>query len=808
MAAVSILTTLPVQLRAAGLSITNYQVVSQQSAAGKQSYVTYRANLLNAGSALSSVTAQVSTLDPFTVRVVPGQDALQFSPVLANTQVTSLNTFTILIDSSVPFDPSKLQWTFEFDARAPVANPGANRKAAVGSQVSLNGSASTSPTGDALSYKWTFASRPAGSFAILIDTSNVLASFAPDVQGAYVVTLTVSNGAGSSSANVTISTVSDPPPVANAGANQTVSAGSKVTLNGSASTSSGGPLTYNWTLVTLPIGSMATITDGNSVSPSFVADKAGNYVAQLVVNDGALNSAPSSVTISTFVSKPVANAGLAQVVSSGSSVQLNGAGSTDAGGKTLTYRWSLLSAPPGSGAVLNSLTIVNPVFTADLVGTYVAQLIVNNGVVDSDPATVMITTTSIARPTANAGLNQSVAVNGAVQLNGSGTDPQNLPLTFLWTLVVLPTGSHAVLSNASIANPTFVADVAGDFIAQLVVNNGSLNSLPSTVTISTSCAPPVSNAGPNQSVRIGAAVTLDGSGSGPACRGFLTYLWSVTTRPNGSTATLSSTNSAFPSFIADTAGTYVVQLIVNNGVNSNPSTVSVVASAGSGITIPDGLTIGQYLQVKATVSIGAAAPAGGLDILLKANNYNDQGLVNGGPKLLLISRGQTEVGSDFIKVTIPAGASSAPFYLQAQDGVGSVTYTASAQGLASTTATIQLAPAGLVIAGPQGFTTDTPVGIGAGSVPLTVYTAQLDPSSYNFAMPQDLAAGFSVNVSLQNSNSAVGTVQTPVAITGGSGLAVAQFLPQSQGSTTITILRTPLFVRAGSNTSVTLHVSQ
>ena len=503
-AAAAIWTTLPAPLQAAGLSITNYQVVGQQSAAGKLSYVTYRADLLNSGSALGSVTAKVSTVDPFTVRVVPGQDALQFSPVPANTQVTSLNTFTILTDSTVPFDSSKLQWSFEFDANAPVANAGANRKAAVGTTVSLNGSGSTSPAGAPLSYKWTFASRPAGSFAILMDPSSVVASFVPDVQGAYVVTLTVGNGAGTSSANVTIDTASDPPPVANAGPNQTVAAGSTVTLNGSGSTSSGGPLTFTWTLITVPAGSIAVLAGANTANPSFVADKAGTYVAQLVVNDGALSSAPSTVTITTLVSKPVANAGLAQVVSPGSVVQLNGAGSTDAGGRALTYKWSLLSIPPGSGAVLSNPALVNPVFTADLAGTYVAQLVVNNGTLDSDPATVMITTTAVARPTANAGPNQSVPLNGVVQLNGSGTDPQNLPLTFLWNLISKPVGSHALLSNTTAANPTFIADAAGDFIAQLVVNNGSLNSLPSTVTISTACAPPVANAGPNQNVRVGA----------------------------------------------------------------------------------------------------------------------------------------------------------------------------------------------------------------------------------------------------------------------------------------------------------------
>jgi len=48
---------------------------------------------------------------------------------------------------------------------------------------------------------------------------------------------------------------------------------------------------------------------------------------------------------------------------------------------TLTYRWSLLSKPSGSTAMLSLPTSELPYFTPDVVGKYVVQLIVNgNGV--------------------------------------------------------------------------------------------------------------------------------------------------------------------------------------------------------------------------------------------------------------------------------------------------------------------------------------------------------------------------------------------------------------------------------------------
>ena len=87
------------------------------------------------------------------------------------------------------------------------------------------------------------------------------------------------------------------PPVANAGIPQSVSVGVMVYLDGSASLDPDlDPLTYSWTLTTKPPGSAATLVAATSVSPSFIADIAGTYVATLVVNDG-LVGASATVTI-------------------------------------------------------------------------------------------------------------------------------------------------------------------------------------------------------------------------------------------------------------------------------------------------------------------------------------------------------------------------------------------------------------------------------------------------------------------------------------------------------------------------------
>ena len=85
---------------------------------------------------------------------------------------------------------------------------------------------------------------------------------------------------------------------------------------------------------------------------------------------------------------------------------------------------------------------------------------------------------------ANAGSPQSVPVGSTVTLDGSGSaDPRGNPLTYAWTLTSKPIGSAAALGNSSSVRPTFVADVAGQYTATLVVNNGSTNSGPSSVGI-------------------------------------------------------------------------------------------------------------------------------------------------------------------------------------------------------------------------------------------------------------------------------------------------------------------------------------
>ena len=472
----------------------------------------------------------------------------------------------------------------------PVANAGVTQNVTVGSLVTLDGSGSRDANNQSLTYLWQLTAKPTGSLAALSSATSAKPTFTADLAGTYTVSLVVNDGKDNSPASTAsvFSSVSNSAPVANAGTNQSVAVGSVVTLDGTASSDANrDTLTYKWSLSNLPAGSGAALSSVISPNPKFTADMAGTYTAILIVNDGKADSLSSVVivTASGANSAPVANAGVAQSVKLNDTVTLDGTGSSDANNDFITYKWTLITKPTGSTAVLSSATTSKPTFKADVSGTFVASLIVNDGKVDSAAAATTVSVSSAnADPIANAGNNQNVTVGTAVTLDGTNSSDANRdPLTYRWVLMSKPTGSAAVLTNPTSAKPMFVADLVGTYVSTLIVNDGRVDSttVATTVTATVVNAVPVANAGTNQSVVLG-AVTLDGSASSDANGDALTYKWVMLNKPTNSNAALSSTTSAKPTFTADIAGVYVFTLQVNDGkVDSAVATVSVTASAAN-----------------------------------------------------------------------------------------------------------------------------------------------------------------------------------------------------------------------------------
>ena len=88
---------------------------------------------------------------------------------------------------------------------APVARAGSGQNVVVGTLVALDGTGSSDPDNDPLSFAWSLVSAPAGSTAALTAATTARPSFTTDREGSYALSLVVSDGKASSApASVTV----------------------------------------------------------------------------------------------------------------------------------------------------------------------------------------------------------------------------------------------------------------------------------------------------------------------------------------------------------------------------------------------------------------------------------------------------------------------------------------------------------------------------------------------------------------------------------------------------------------------------
>ncbi len=332
------------------------------------------------GIRLSSVTTQGTT---FMAPSVQSDTPFELKLTVSDGTLRTTSAVTIIVKNVII-------------NHSPVADAGLYETYYVNETVNLNGSGSSDPDGDPLSYFW--AAPP----EIILNSAtapNPLFT-APDVTSStgYTFTLRVSDGQNTSLPDNVVINISPPDqqydpldPVSNAGTDQLVNEGTIVTLDGSTSVSpEDKQLTYNWVC---PAG--ITLSSSVSSMPTFSAPEVTKrtlYTFYLTVSDGSRISASDQVEIivnnNVENADPEANAGGSQVVTEGSMVILNGTGSFDPDGETVTYIWS---AP--AGITLSSVKEAVPTFTAPDVLTQTDltfSLVVNDGILNSIPATVKV----------------------------------------------------------------------------------------------------------------------------------------------------------------------------------------------------------------------------------------------------------------------------------------------------------------------------------------------------------------------------------------------------------------------------------
>ncbi len=494
--------------------------------------------------------------------------------------------------------------------QAPTANAGAAQQVNRGSAATLDGSASSDPDGDELSYSWEKTSGYAGTITLTgADTASPSFTVPTDaaINAAITFTLTVSDGNGGEDTDTVTITALNVQPTANAGTDQDAARGSTVTLNGAGSDPEDSTLAYSWSHTA---GTPAvTLSSATAQNPTFTMPTGAGidevFTFTLTVKDEnggtGFKSATDTVNVTAKNAPPTAYAGTDQDAARGSEVRLTGAGG-DPENSTLAYSWSQTA---GTTVTLSSTTARSPTFTMptgaqiDEEFTFTLTVKDENGGAGSMSATDTVKITAQnAPPAANAGADQTVARGSSATLNGSASSDAEGALSYSWAKTG-GTYTGTIPFTPQVGGPDHTrrfivpgaASVNDTIIFTLTVTDSDNVTDTDDVTINVGNAPPVANAGPNQKVSPGGSIQLSGSASDPdGDNSKISYKWEVAGTP---TATLSNSATATPTLnvpaSATSAARYLLTLVVtdeDDGTDRDTMTVSAdnrdpTANAGS-----------------------------------------------------------------------------------------------------------------------------------------------------------------------------------------------------------------------------------
>lgn len=422
----------------------------------------------------------------------------------------------------------------------PVANAGTNQTVAT-NFARLDGTASTDNVFIAY-YEWKQVSGP--SQALI----NLPASKTPTVYnlqtGVYKFQLKVTdNGWLSDSAIVTVAVnaaiPTNTPPVANAGADKTITLPvNTVVLTGSGTDANGSVVGYQWTKIAGPAQfAILTPNASQTVINSLVE---GVYKFELKVTDdeGAVGRDTVSVTVNAAPPPvnqlPIASAGPDRNITlPANSTTLTGSGS-DPDGSITAYQWSYISGPTQYN--IASPTQAQTAVSGLVQGVYhfVLRVTDNQGGVARD--TVKVTVNAAApppnqAPVANAGPDRVISLpTNSITVNGGGTDADGTVASFRWTYISGPAQYNIVSPNAAQTVINNLVQGVYRFELRVTDNQGAIGKDTITVTVNASAPPvnqaPIAYTGPNATITLPVnTVTVNGSASYDPDGSISSYQW-------------------------------------------------------------------------------------------------------------------------------------------------------------------------------------------------------------------------------------------------------------------------------------------
>jgi Immunoglobulin I-set domain len=194
-------------------------------------------------------------------------------------------------------------------------------------------------------------------------------------------------------------------------------------------------------------------------------------------------------------------------------------------------------------------------------------------------------TTAATAPVATVGANQVVTSGAAVTLTGSATG--NPVPTLAWTQTdVAPTPlvtlAGTTTTSATFTAPTVSATTVLNFTLT-ATNSAGTSTASMTVTVNPPVAP-VANAGPNQTVPSGSAVTLSGTATGATP---ITFSWAQATT-DATQVVLSGANTATATFTAPFVSALTVlnfTLTATNTSGTSTASMTVTVNADTAPTV-------------------------------------------------------------------------------------------------------------------------------------------------------------------------------------------------------------------------------
>ena len=258
----------------------------------------------------------------------------------------------------------------------PVADAGIVQTVAESVPVTLDGSNSNDPDNNIVSYEWI---QTGGPVVTLSDPTAVQPTFtSPTIASSGVALtfdLTVTDGLGLAATDTAIVNVSrgNLPPVADAGGTQIANEGAPVTLNGSTSTDPDGTIvSFQWVQQT---GTGVALSNPSAAQPTFSAPNVGPGGESLiflltVTDDGGLQAVDTCIVNVSWVNEPpTADAGADQTgayaVEEGSTVTLDGSGSSDPDDGMASYLWEQTGS--GTTVTLSDPNAAQPTFVTPVV---------------------------------------------------------------------------------------------------------------------------------------------------------------------------------------------------------------------------------------------------------------------------------------------------------------------------------------------------------------------------------------------------------------------------------------------------------